>query len=308
MPATMREPNPSPPVAGTFGIERPSPALIHGRRYLPGDRICSGLQACDPLGGTDLTERWLAWSVELWSHVVVELPSDEHAEDLRVVRRLGRAARAMRRLRHPSVPRLLRDAHEDPMPHLVMEHGWDFTLDRALAAEGPMHPGDVVRLGLRLASCLHHVHAEGLVHLGIEPAQVGVRDDHPILLHLGAARRWGGAPPSCLSGDARYHAPELRLGARPDPRMDLFSLGAVLYELAAGQPAFPAGATAPVRARAVRPRLPEPLDVAIHALMEHDAGCRPQTALDALRLLVAALSSGQGRAWPAFADALLEIG
>jgi eukaryotic-like serine/threonine-protein kinase len=304
MQATTARPPTSPRVLGSRRAERPAP---QGLRYLPGERIVSGLQACDPLGGTELTERWLAWSAGLWSHVVVELPRDEHAEDLCVVRRLAREARLLRRLRHPSLPRLLHDAHDHPVPHLVLEHGWDVTLERAIVADGPLHPGDVVRLGLRLASCLHHVHAEGLVHLGIQPGQIGVRDEHPVLLGLGTARRSGGPRPP-ISEDPGYQAPERCLGARPDPRMDLFSLGAVLYELATGRPPFPAEEPAPVRARALRPRLPLDLDVAIHALLEHDPGRRPQTALDVLRLLVTALSGGEARAWPAFADALLDTG
>jgi serine/threonine-protein kinase len=294
------------------GTDRPDPTRIAARRFPTGDRMCPGVLACGPLGGGEATERWLAWSTSLWSHVVVELPREELVEDLGVVRRLRRAGRALRRLRHPSVPRLLQDAHDDPVPHLVLEHAWDATLDQVMAAEGPLHPVEVARLGLRLASCLHHVHELGLVQLAIEPRQIAIRDDHVLLLDFGAARPAGGSPPPCWPRGTEYDSPERRRRGRPDPRMDLFSLGAVLYELATGRRAFPAGVCAPrpgppVRARALRPSLPRDLDAVIHALMEPDARGRPHTAWETLRLLAATLPGGSP-AMPRFVHAPLCAG
>ena len=288
---------------------------IPARRFLPGDRICPGLLACDPLGVSGRTERWLAWSAPLWSRVVVKLPTEEHMDDLRVVRRLRREGRALRRLRHPAIPRLLDDAHDHPVPHLVLEHFPGATLDQVLT-EGLLKPGEVLRLGMRLASCLHHVHDRGLVHLGIEPACVAVRGDQAALLDFDGMRPAGGSLPPGRPLAAAYQAPERCLREPPDPRMDLFSLGAVMYEAATGRPPFQAAGapggehpqlleTAP-RVRTLRPRLPLELDAAIHALLEPDPRHRPRSALEALHLLASALPFGELPAWPAFADELLE--
>jgi hypothetical protein len=188
-----------------------TPAVAARRRFLPGERICPGLLAFEPLGGDDRIERWLAWSQELWARVVVELPRDEHADDLRTVRRLAREARTLRRLSHPAIPRLLDDRHDQPVPHLVLEHADGRTLDQVLAT-GPVPPAEVARLGVRLAACLRYVHGRGLADVGLELRGVAVRCGEPLLLHASSAR-------------------ELR---QTDPRRDLVALGVLLHELLAG--------------------------------------------------------------------------
>src|SRR5215472_10676578 len=161
-----------------------TPAVAVRRRFLPGERICPGLLACELIGGDDRIERWLAWSQELWARVVVELPRDEHADDLRTVRRLAREGRTLRRLSHPAIPRLLDDRHDQPVPHLVLEHAEGRTLDLVLAG-GSMAPADVARLGIRLAACLRYVHGRGLADIGLELRAVAVRWGEPVLLHAG---------------------------------------------------------------------------------------------------------------------------
>ena len=308
---------PRPPASAAH--RRPALTSVPARRFLPGDRICPGLLACDPLATGDRTERWLAWSAGHWSRVVVKLPREEHMEDLRAVRRLAREARALRRLSHPGVPRLLGDRHDHPVPHLVLEHVDGLSLDQLLLAGGRLAAVEIVRLGMRLASCLHHVHGQGLAHLGIEPTGIAVREGHAALLDFGATRPVGGSPPPGRPRGTPYQAPERCLRGRTDARMDLYSLGAVLYEAATGRPAFrveevvpgcrhPQLLVAPPRARDLRADLPLDLDAVIHALLERDPRRRPRSSLEVLRLLASALPAEEARAWPPFADRLLDAG
>src|SRR5215467_3206189 len=295
-----------------------APDIDPAPRYGPGERICEGLFAWERLGEGTRTESWLAWSVPLWSHVVVKLPHEDQIDDRRAAIRLGREARTLRQLAHPGVQRLLDDVHREQVPHLVLEYVEGPTLATLLDEDGPLPAGDVVRLGMQLAACLHYVHGRGLVHLDVKPGNVVLREGRAVLLDFDITRPAGHpAPPGRPHGTRAYMAPEQCLRVPADPRMDLFALGTVLYELATGRAPFeryrsaegggefPQLSIAPPRAQILQPSLPAAVDVAIHALLKKDASRRPQTALETLRLLAAALPEGDDATWPAFVDSLV---
>ena len=232
--------------------------------------------------------------------MVVKLPIEERVDDARVSRRLAHEAWMLRRLAHPGIRRLLADGHGDPVPHLVLEHVPGPTLQGLLDEHGPLEPDEVARAGVQLAACLHYLHDWGLVHLGLEPCGLAFCDGRVVALDLDRAARAGGWPvprPSCRS--RAYQAPERCLGAPASPLMDLFALGAVLYELATGGPAFcaedafpgcefPQLVIAPARAGTLA-ELPVALEAVIHDLLQPDAGRRPRTALQTLHRLAMAL-------------------
>jgi len=294
------------------GLVEPPP------RFSPGQRICRGLFACERLGEGRRTESWLAWSAPLWAHVVVKLPSGGRLGDGRASRQLAHEARTLRRLAHPGVQRLLDDAHANPVPHLVLEYVEGPTLASLVEEDGPLPAGEVVRTGMQLASSLHYLHDWCVVHLDLTPANVAVRDGRAVLLDFELARPAGRpAPPGRPHGVRAYMAPEQCLRAPSSPSMDLFALGAILYELATGGPAFrvddaapgcdyPQLLTVPMRATELVPSLPLELDDVIHSLLEPDARRRPQTALQTLGMLAAAMPAGEEAPWPSFVDGLLK--
>src|SRR2546430_14430317 len=81
----------------------PAPSAGPAPRYLAGERICPGLLARERLASGRRCETWLAWSVPLWSQVVVKLPRDELVDNGRSVHHLQREARLLRRLAHPAI-------------------------------------------------------------------------------------------------------------------------------------------------------------------------------------------------------------
>lgn len=284
-----------------------------------GDPICPGLLACSLAAMRPPTETWLAWSQRHWSHVVVRLPDREHVGDPRVRRQLGREAATLARLRHPAVRRLLADGHRDALPHLVLEHVGEPDLGALLGEEGPLAPGDVVRLGIQLASCLHFAHVRGLVHLDIRPANVALRDGRAVLLDFHLVTPVGSKPAAERPSGIRSHrGPGSCVVTPADPRTDdLFALGVLLHEAATGRPPgeSPGQARRQGRARAgaVRsrwagpePSLPADLALVIRSLLGSAHGRRPEGARSALRLLAAALPPDEEPAWPPYVDQLLE--
>lgn len=139
-------------------------------------------------------------------------------------------------------------------PCLVMERLIGRTLQAKLDAH-PLDPREVADVAIEIAGALAAVHRVGLVHHDVKPANVFVTATGRIkLLDFGLATRRGAFPmqsgsgrrtgrPSVL-GTTNYIAPERILRQPADPRSDLFSLGAVIYEMAAGRPPFAGASTA----------------------------------------------------------------
>lgn len=288
-------------------------------RFRPGDEIVPGTFAAALIGDGRRCESWLAWSTELWSPVVVKLPLASQLDNPRSARRLSEEAAILDRLRHPAVNRLLADRHDHPIPHLVLEYVEGPNLDDVLEEHGALAPADAIRLGMQIACALHHVHGRGLVHLDIKPANVILRDGRAVVIDFDIARPIGDpAPPGQAQGTVGYMAPELWRKLPFSPAMDVFALGALLYEAVTGVRAFPAGSgpTAgghspelplrPRRPRHLRPELLPALDEAISLMLSHSLRRRPRTAVDALRLLDAALPAGEDALWPEWASTLLD--
>jgi serine/threonine protein kinase len=287
-----------------------------GDRFAAGDEIVPGVFAAALIGDGRRCESWLAWSTELWSPVVIKLPLADQLDNPRTAQRLAEEAAMLDRLRHPAVNRLLADRHDHPIPHLVLEYVEGPNLDDLLEENGPLDPPDAVRLGMQIACALHHVHGRGLVHLDIKPANVILREGRGVIIDFDIARPIGEpAGPGQSQGTVGYMAPEQCRRLPFSPSMDIFALGALLYEAVTGARAFPAGPTdddsspelvlRPRRARHLRPDLPPALDEAISLMLSRSLRRRPRTAVEALRLLDTALPAGEEGLWPEWAGALL---
>jgi serine/threonine protein kinase len=285
-------------------------------RFAPGEEIVPGVFAWALIGDGRRCESWLAWSTELWSPVVIKLPLPSHMDNPRVVRRLGEEAAMLDRLRHPAVNRLLADGHDHAVPHLVIEYVEGPNLADLLEENGPLAPADAVRLGMQIACGLHHVHTRGLVHLDIKPANVILHEGRAVIIDFDIARPIGeSAGPAQPHGTVGYMAPEQCRKLPFSPSMDVFSLGALLYEAVTGVDAFPAGSVGdggppelvrrPRRARRLRPEVPPALDDAIALLLSRSPRRRPPSAVAVLRLLDASLPTGEEALWPEWGSSLL---
>jgi eukaryotic-like serine/threonine-protein kinase len=213
----------------------------------PGHELAPRLLAWALLGDGRRCETWLAWDLGRWCPVAVKLPRP--GQGARAAAGLAREAQVAGATAHPGIRRLLEARLDQPVPSLIFEYVEGPTLDDALATDGPFHPVDVLLVGLQLAAALGHLHGRGLAHLDLKPGNVVLREERPVLIDLGLAQPIGRAPAGRhRRGSPPWMAPE-QVRRRPaSPGMDLFALGAVLFELATGTQAFdPAGDGPPER-------------------------------------------------------------
>jgi len=158
--------------------------------------------------------------------------------------RFLREARAAAAVEHENVVRVLHVGEENGTPFIVMPLLKGESLEHRLARDKTLAADEVVRIGVDIAAALAAAHATGLIHRDLKPGNVWLdeKTGRAIVLDFGLARLNDNAPvltrPGAVVGTPAYIAPEQIDGKTPDPRADLFSLGATLYECCTGRRAF----------------------------------------------------------------------
>jgi WD40 repeat protein len=186
-----------------------------------------------------------AFDSRLQRNVAIKVLDPELAGDETARQRFCREARAAASITHENVVAVhqVEKAADNGLPYLVMQLVAGETLEQRLLREKELPIKEIVRIGLQAAQGLAAAHAQGLTHRDVKPGNILLEPPHDRvkLTDFGLARiaddvkltRTG-----FVTGTPLYMAPEQALGESADPRSDLFSLGAILYEMCAGQPPF----------------------------------------------------------------------
>ncbi len=259
-----------------------------------------------PLGAGGMGEVYRARDTRLGRDVAVKvLPSHLSSDpDLKV--RFEREARALSALQHPHICTLHDVGHEDSIDFLVMEFLEGETLEQRLL-RGALSPKQVVEYGIEIADALAQAHQVGIVHRDLKPGNIMLTKSGVKLLDFGLAKpahaaftagAGAGAPTlsnrltakGTIVGTYQYMAPEQLEGKEADVRSDIFALGAVLYEMATGKPAFTGKTPASIVAAILTS---EP--VTITAL-------RPTSLLELNRLIRTALAKNPDERWQSARD------
>ena len=223
-----------------------------------------------------------------------------------VLARARREALAMAKLdEHPHLVRVLDSGEEAGVPYIVSEYVGGGDLAGALEArEGRrLEVERAVSIAIDICRALEHAHSRGIVHRDLKPANVWLGDDGAARLgDFGLAttgRRSRDAVEGMLVGTVAYLPPEQALGRRSDARSDLYSLGAMLYEVLTGEPPFVGDDAVAIIGRHLnadpvppshhRPEIPPALDRLVLELLAKSPEDRPAGAARARRALEAAL-------------------
>ena len=193
-----------------------------------------------------------AFDSRLHRHVAVKVLDPELVGDEISRQRFCREARAAASITHENVVAVHQVEKSGDgtlpygtLPYMVMQLVVGESLEERLERQSPLPVREIVRIGMQAAHGLEAAHAQGLIHRDIKPGNILLESPHDRvkLTDFGLARATQDVKltqSGFVSGTPLYMAPEQVMGQEADQRSDLFSLGAVLYEMCAGRPPFTA--------------------------------------------------------------------
>ncbi len=250
------------------------------------------------LGEGGMGQVYLALDTRLGRQVAIKILSPDLAEDPSNLQRFLQEARLASSLSHPNIAYIHEIGEADGIHFLAMEYIEGESLKKKIA-NAPLPTAEVIAIGSQIADALDAAHSKGIVHRDIKPANVMIAPQGRVkILDFGLAKLQPSrqeqaetqvlSSPGAVIGTVEYMSPEQALGGEVDQRSDIFSLGAVLYEMCTGRVPFAGNTPSETIARLLNGELeamarfnygvPRELDRIVRKCLRRDPEKRYQSA------------------------------
>jgi eukaryotic-like serine/threonine-protein kinase len=251
-----------------------------------GEVIAGRYELEELTGSGGMSRVYRARDNQLGRRVAVKILHERYADEPEYVERFRREALAVARLNHPNIVTVIDRGETDGLQYIVFEHVEGEDLKRLVTRTGPLPVRRAVELAIQVGRALSFAHAHGVVHRDVKPQNVLLRDGSAKVTDFGIARAEHLAldaedtDTGTVLGTGDYVSPEQARGERATEQSDIYSLGALLYELLTGRVPFPADSAVAAAMRhatdpvpdvlAARPDVPVRVGIAVEQALAKD--------------------------------------